>query len=42
MMALLIASRIISGKYEFSRCPDILKPQVKEILINEGLEELTK
>lgn len=42
MMALLVANRIIAGKYEFSRCPEVLKEQVKDILIDAGLPELAE
>ncbi|WP_255724757.1 hypothetical protein AB4G91_02805 [Macrococcoides goetzii] len=42
MMALLIANRIVQGKYTFERCPESLKPQVKEILIEAGLPELAE
>ncbi|WP_279487849.1 CD1375 family protein [Macrococcus carouselicus] len=42
MMALLIANRIIAGKYEYSRTPEVLKEQVREILIEAGLEDLAQ
>ncbi len=41
-MALLVANRIIAGKYEFKRCPEVLKAQVKEILVEAGLPELAE
>lgn len=42
MMALLIANRIVQGKYTFERCPEVLKAQVKEILVEAGLPELAE
>ena len=40
MMAMLWASKIILGKKTFSQVPKLLKEQVREILIENGLEEL--
>lgn len=40
MMAMFYAQRIILGKFEFKNVPQKLKPQVREILIESGLEEL--
>ncbi len=42
MIALLIANKIIEGKYNLERCPESLKEQVKEILIEAGLPELAE
>lgn len=41
MMAMLLANRIILGKYTFEKVPSKLKKQVAEILIEDcGLPEL--
>lgn len=40
MMAMLYAQRIMNGKLKFSDVPRLLKEQVKEILIESGMEEL--
>ena len=40
MMAMLWATKIILGKKKFSDIPAKLKEQVREILIENGLEEL--
>lgn len=40
MMAMLWAQKIMLGKKTFSDVPRLLKNQVKEILIESGLEEL--
>ena len=40
MMAMLWAQKIILGKKTFAEVPAKLKEQVKEILIESGLEEL--
>lgn len=40
MMAMLWAQKIILGKKTFAEVPRLLKEQVKEILIESGLEEL--
>lgn len=40
MMAMLFASRVILGKLTYAEVPKLLKAQVKEILIENGLEEL--
>lgn len=42
MMAMLWAQKIILGKKNFADVPRLLKEQVREILIESGLEELTK
>lgn len=41
-LAMLYANRIVAGKYEYANVPEKLKEQVKTILIDAGLEELTK
>ena len=40
MMAMFFAQRVILGKTEFKDVPAKLKDQVREILIDSGLEEL--
>lgn len=40
MMAMLWAQKIILGKKTFAEVPRLLKDQVREILIESGLEEL--
>ena len=40
MMAMLWAQQIILGKKEYAQVPRLLKEQVKEILIDSGMEEL--
>lgn len=40
MMAMFFAQRVILGKTEYKDVPAKLKEQVKEILIEPGLEEL--
>lgn len=40
MMAMLWAQKIMLGKKTFSDVPRLLKDQVKEILIESGLEDL--
>lgn len=40
MMAMLWAQKIILGKKFFHEVPRLLKDQVKEILIESGMEEL--
>lgn len=40
MMAMFFAQRVILGKTEFNAVPAKLKDQVKEILIDSGLEDL--
>lgn len=39
-MAMLYATSIIQGKRKFSQIPKTLKEQVREILIDAGMEEL--
>ena len=40
MMAMLWAQKIILGKKTYADVPRLLKAQVKEILIESGMEEL--
>lgn len=40
MMAMFFAQRVILGKTKFKDVPAKLKDQVREILIDSGLEEL--
>lgn len=40
MMAMLWAQKIILGKKTYDQVPRLLKDQVKEILIESGVEEL--
>lgn len=40
MMAMLWAQKIMLGKKTFADVPRLLKEQVKEILIESGMEEL--
>lgn len=40
MVAMLWVSRIVAGKKTFKDVPRLLKSQVKELLIEAGLEEL--
>lgn len=40
MMAMFLATRIILGKLEFKNVPAVLKPQVREVLEENGLGEL--
>lgn len=40
MMAMLWAQKIILGKKTFDQVPRLLKEQVREILIESGLEDL--
>lgn len=40
MMAMFLATRIILGKLTYAQVPAVLKPQVKEILEDNGLPEL--
>ena len=42
MMAMFFAQRVILGKTAFADVPTVLKPQVKEILIDSGLPELAE
>lgn len=42
MMAMLWAQKIMLGKKTFSDVPRLLKDQVREILIESGMEELIK
>lgn len=40
MIAMLWANQIILGKKTFKQVPKLLKEQVREILIDAGMEEL--
>lgn len=40
MMAMLWAQQIMLGKKTFAQVPKLLKEQVKEILIDSGMEHL--
>lgn len=40
MMAMLFATKVILGKITYSEVPAKLRPQVDEILIENGLEDL--
>lgn len=40
MMAMLWAQQIMLGKKTFAQVPKLLKEQVREILIDSGMEEL--
>lgn len=40
MMAMLWAQQIMLGKKEYAQVPRLLKEQVKEVLIDSGMEEL--
>ena len=40
MMAMLWAQQIMLGKKTYKQVPKLLKPQVAEILIDSGMEEL--
>ena len=40
MMAMLWAQQIMLGKKTFQQVPKLLKENVKEILIDSGMEEL--
>ncbi len=40
MMAMLWAQKIMLGKKTFAQVPRMLKNQVKEILIESGMEDL--
>ena len=40
MMALLWTNQILLGKKKYSDVPRLLKPKVKELLIDAGYEEL--
>lgn len=40
MMAMFLATRIILGKLTFAQVPAVLKPQVREVLEENGLGEL--
>ena len=40
MMAMLWAQQIMLGKKTYASVPRLLKEQVKEILIDSGMEEL--
>ena len=40
MMAMLWTQQILLGKKSYAQVPRLLKPQVKELLIDAGYEEL--
>lgn len=40
MMAMLWAQQIMLGKKTYAQVPRLLKEQVKEILLDSGMEEL--
>lgn len=40
VLAMLFASRVITGRTKFSEVPAKLQPKVRQILVDEGLEEL--
>ena len=40
MLAYFFAQRVINGREEYKDVPDVLKPQLDEILIESGLEHL--
>ena len=42
MMAMLWAQQIMLGKKTYEQVPRLLKEQVKEILVDSGMEELVK
>lgn len=42
MMAMLWAQQIMLGKKEYKDVPRLLKEQVKEILVDSGMGELTE
>lgn len=41
-MAEFLAYRILDGKLEFEKVPEVLKEEVKAILVDMGHEELAK
>lgn len=40
MIAMFLAQRIILGKLTFAEVPEVLKPEVKQILVESGMEYL--
>lgn len=40
VLAMLFASRVITGRTKFKEVPAKLQPKVRQILVDEGLEEL--
>ena len=40
MMAMLWAQQIMLGKKEYTQVPRLLKEQVREILVDSGMDEL--
>jgi hypothetical protein len=42
MMAMFFAQRVILGKTDYRDVPETLKPGVKEILVDSGLEYLAE
>ena len=41
-MAEFLAYRILDGKLEFEKLPEVLKEEVKSILVDIGKEDLAK
>ena len=42
VMAMFFAQRVILGKTAFADVPAVLKPQVRELLVDAGLGELAE
>ena len=42
MLAMLMATYIMKGSLKYSEVPEMLKPQVKKILEDEGLGHLAQ
>lgn len=42
MLAMLFATYIMDGKKDYADVPAMLKPQVKDILVKEGLGQLAE
>jgi len=42
MLAMLFATYIMKGQKHYADVPEMLKPQVKQILEDEGLEHLAE
>lgn len=40
MLAYLFAQSVILGRKKFSQCPEALKPEIREILIDSGKGDL--
>lgn len=41
-MAIIYATLIVKGKKTFAQVPDVIKPQVKQVLIDLDLPELAE